>query len=203
MTTRLILVRHGVTEWNREYRFQGQTDIKLSREGREQALALQKRLLREKLDFIYSSDLCRAWETAEIIAEPHGKQVQFVPGMRELNFGVWEGLTYGEIERGYPELVKIWRESPHLLTLPQGESFEILRDRSVGAIETLLKTHPGNTIAVVTHGGTIAASICGLLGEPLSHMWNYKQQNTAVNILTQSSQGIKLDIFNDISHLKS
>lgn len=201
MTSRLIIIRHGMTYWNNESRYQGHTDIELNPEGIDQALALQHRLAGTKLEAIYSSDLSRAYKTAEIIAQPHGLKVSIAPGLKEINFGAWEGLTYQDLLRDYPEQLKVWLEKPHDLNVPQGETFPQVRDRAVAEVHKILQQHQIGNVAIVTHGGTIAALICGLLGEPLSCMWQYKQKNTAVNVLRKQGDSYELELFNDISHL--
>lgn len=203
MAIRLILVRHGITYWNYESRYQGHTDIELHPEGIKQACALQKKFAVEKLDAIYSSDLKRAVQTASIIAEPHDLKIKTVPALREINFGEWEGLTYYDIEKKYPKLLKVWLETPHLLEIPQGESFEILRDRAVAGVKKILASQQKGTIAIVTHGGTIAALVCGLLNEPLANMWHYKQKNTAVTILAIREGQVTIESLNDVSHLSA
>jgi len=131
MSNSLILIRHGLTIWNHEFRYQGHTDIELSEEGVKQAQALQKRLAGEKLDAIYSSDLSRAVQTASIIAKPHRLELITDSRLREVNFGVWEGLNFKEIESRYPDLLKTWLEAPHNLEIPQGETFMAMHDRAL------------------------------------------------------------------------
>lgn len=203
MSTRLIFVRHGVTEWNHLHRYQGHTDINLSEEGIQQALLLQKRMTREKIDTVISSDLSRSYQTAQIIAEPHGLKVQIYPALKEINFGLWEGLTYQQIEKDYPDLLKIWLERPHELLIPKGESFNNVKDRSVECIKEILKSKVGDTILTVTHGGTLAALICGLLDQPLLRMWDYRHKNTAITEIEAYNGKFRLTTVNDTSHLDS
>lgn len=202
MTTRLILVRHGMTEWNNEFRYQGHADINLNEEGFRQAEALREKLAGEKLAAVYSSDLSRAYNTAVVIVAPHGLPVQVCPDLREINFGAWEGLTYYDIEKNYPEQLKIWRQTPHLLQVPEGETFPLIRDKACACAEKIIAKHMDETVLIVTHGGTIAAMICGLLGQPLEKMWEYKQKNTAVNVLRWEEGRFRLDVLNDVSHLQ-
>lgn len=201
MTSKLIILRHGMTYWNNESRYQGHTDIELNPQGIAQAHAVRERLAGTKLEAIYSSDLSRAFKTAEIIAQPHGLKVSVAPGLKEINFGVWEGLTYTDLLRDYPEQLQVWLERPHDLNVPQGETFLQVRDRAVAEVQRIIHEHPTGTVVIVTHGGTIAALICGLLGQPLSCMWQYKQKNTALNILSKQGDRFELEVFNDISHL--
>lgn len=202
MSTRLFLIRHGLTIWNHEFRYQGHTDIELSPEGRIQAQALRQRMKKEKLTAIFSSDMIRAIETAKIIGEPHQLEIQINPLFKEIKFGVWEGLTYQDLEKHYPEQLKVWTETPHLLQIQGGETFADLRNRAVRGLHEVLALYPTGNIAIVSHGGTIAALICGLLQEPLSKMWQYKQKNAAINILQIKEGKVTIEILNDISHLQ-
>jgi len=202
MSNRLILIRHGLTIWNHEFRYQGHTDIELSEEGVKQAQALQKRLAGEKLDAIYSSDLSRAVQTASIIAKPHRLELITDSRLREVNFGVWEGLNFKEIESRYPDLLKTWLEAPHNLEIPQGETFMAMHDRALTCIREIIAVKPSGTTAVVAHGGTIAALLCGLMNQPLTCMWNYKQKNAALNVLTVDKKGVTAEVINDVRHLQ-
>lgn len=202
MSRRIYLIRHGLTIWNNEKRYQGHTDVKLSKEGIEQALAVQRRLASVKFEAVFSSDLSRAYETAKIVAEPHGLEVNVTPGIKEMNFGVWEGLTFPDLERKYPDLVKIWMERPQDLFIPQGESFLIVRERAQKTIANILKEYPLGNLAIVSHGGTIAAVLTGLLGLPVEKMWTFRQKNAAINILLQRGERFILESYNDTCHLQ-
>ena len=183
MVQKIFLVRHGLTMWNNERRYQGHTDTKLSPEGIEQAVLLQKRMQHENLSAVYSSDLQRAYETARIIAQPHNLEVEVCPDLREINFGVWEGLTYNDIEINYPDLLKLWLETPHLLNIPKGESFLLVKERAIKSIKGIIKSNHKEDVLIVTHGGTIAALICAIKEKSLKEMWQYKQSNTSVTTL--------------------
>lgn len=201
MENKLIIVRHGKTYWNHERRYQGHTDIRLNNEGIKQANDLMRRLTNEKITAIYSSDLIRAQETAEIIAQPHGLKVQTKEALREMNFGVWEGLTFQEIEKKYPKECEAWILKPHELLIPQGESFFMVRDRVLKETQKILKQHEKGNIILVAHGGVNAALICALLDKPLSVMWDYMQKNTAISTFVRKDGKMSLEVFNDYSHL--
>jgi broad specificity phosphatase PhoE len=142
MTT-LLLARHGETDWNRELRIQGSSDVALNDLGREQARALAQELADVELDAIYASDLARARATAEAVAETHGLEVRVDPRLRERSFGSWEGLTREDIA-AFPE------GSRH-----DGESDEEVRARVLEAVEEIARAHPGEQVLVVSHGGAL------------------------------------------------
>jgi len=145
--TELLLVRHGETDWNREHRVQGHTDVPLNAVGRAQAEALAESLADALLAGVYSSDLARARQTAEIVSRHQGLAVVLEPGLREKNFGSWEGLTDVEIADRFPESVRgRWGD---------GESTEDVAARVLPAIERIRARHPGESVLVVSHGGPI------------------------------------------------
>jgi len=146
--TRLLLVRHGETDWNAEGRLQGHTDRPLSDYGRRQARALAEELADEPLDALYASDLARARETAEIVGARLGLPVVLEPDLREKNWGTWEGLT--PTERAEVEFV--------------GESTEQHEERTLGALRRIAERHPGGRILVVTHGGSVRRAQTAALG---------------------------------------
>ena len=150
MTT-LILARHGETYWNRDGSFQGHADPPLNARGREQARALADRLADEPLVAIYSSDLRRAHETAEIVAERKALSVIVEPQLRERDVGHWSGLTLAEIEERFPDQIRLWREG----TISAGESRESLTERVVAAAQRIVAAHPEGHVLVVTHGGAL------------------------------------------------
>jgi broad specificity phosphatase PhoE len=151
--TELLLVRHGETAWNAEQRFQGHADPPLNDVGREQARALADELAAEQLDAIYTSDLRRASETAEIVAARLGIEVIRRRELREIDVGDWQGLTWEEIEEQYPDGRSRWEEHGH--GWEGGETYEQLRERVVAALWEIAASHPGGRVLVVGHGGTI------------------------------------------------
>jgi glucosyl-3-phosphoglycerate phosphatase len=151
--TTLLLVRHGETDWNREGRWQGGSDTQLNALGREQAAALAE-TLDGTIDAIYSSDLWRARETAEILAAKLGLEVQLDERLRERSFGSWEGFTTPEIEERFAEAHRLWRlgEGPGS---EDAEPFETFSDRIAAFLDELLERHPDEEVLVVSHGGSI------------------------------------------------
>jgi alpha-ribazole phosphatase len=204
METNIYLIRHGQTVWNADRRFQGQSDVALDESGVAQARLLRERMREVPVDFIVSSDLIRARQTAEILAEPHGLEVVEDPALREIHFGIWEGLPIDEIRRRDPELFETWRGSPGALRVPEAETFQEVQDRAAAAFERWAALYSGKTLVLVSHGGVISALLCRILNEPIQRMWDYKLENTSVSYVTyHSSTGYRIQFVNDNSHLVS
>ena len=162
-TTRILLARHGETEWNRLGRWQGHADPPLNDTGRQQAETLAAQLDDDGISSVYSSDLRRASETAGIVAERLGLPVTEDPALREIDVGSWSGLTREEVRERYPEGFARWLAGDigH-----DGETREQLEDRVVGAVERIAQAHPDEHVLVVTHGGAIRALRRHAAGDP-------------------------------------
>jgi alpha-ribazole phosphatase len=152
VTTKVFLVRHGATDWNKEKRAQGHADIDLNAEGHKQASAVADELSHQTLVAVYSSDLKRARDTAQAIASAHGLQVTIDKDLREIDQGEWEGLTTDEIRSRWPDL---WGPNRHYNARPGGESPHQVKERAMRALTKAVNAHPDESIAVVSHGGTI------------------------------------------------
>ncbi len=204
MGCRVYLVRHGETVWNKNARFQGRADIPLSPRGVEQARALSKRLERQDIAAFYSSSLLRARETAGIIAAPHNKPVYVVPGLEEIDFGEWEGLTFKEIRERYKEQSLAWWDKPLENRIPGGETLAELVERSTGALKGIVEKHPDENVAVVAHGGVIRSIVGVVIGLDLNNYWRLRQDNASLTIIEFFSwEKAVLMLLNDISHLGS
>jgi alpha-ribazole phosphatase/probable phosphoglycerate mutase len=199
---RIFLIRHGETLWNHARKYQGHADIALSERGLKQAEALARRLEHEDFAAFFASDLRRAWDTAEIIARPHGGKVDALPALREINFGEWEGLTRDEIKARFPEISEQWWKAPYSTRLPGGEMLAEVSTRASAAIEDIALGHPDAQVVVVAHGGSIRASIGHYLKMDLNQYWRLRQDNAALNILELYGTGrAQLILFNDCCHL--
>ena len=154
--TKILLARHGETDWNRENRFQGHADPPLNALGRAQARELAERLAAEPIAAIFASPLQRARETAEIVAGPVGLAVELVEALREVDVGSWSGLTRDEIAERFPDGYGRWLEYEH--GWDDGESYEDLGERVVPALLAIAERYDGRLILVVTHGGPIRAA---------------------------------------------
>ena len=154
--TELLLVRHGETDWNRERRFQGHADPPLNETGREQARALAEQLAGDAIAAVYTSDLRRARETAEIVAAKLDAEIVALRELREIDVGSWQGLSWPEIEEQDPDGVERWRRDGH--GWHGGETYEELGARIVAALSGIVARHPGERVVVVGHGGTVRAT---------------------------------------------
>ena len=199
--TRIILVRHGQTIWNLELKYQGHADIELSSAGVEQASQVADRLARISPAAVYSSDLSRAFQTAEIIAAKYGLPVNKMPDLREINFGEWEGKNYESINSQWPALMGKLFTHPDEIEIPGGETFQSLQSRTMKAVDQLAGRHAEETVLVVSHGAAIRAILCSILHMPLKYIWNIKQDNTAVNIIEIYPKRAIVSLVNDTNHL--
>lgn len=154
---KIILLRHGQTEWNALQKYQGHTDIALNDFGRQQAGRVARFLQEnETVEAIYCSDLCRGRETAEIIARQLELPVEVDSRLREICFGYWEGLTFTEVYEQYPREFDDWFNNTSQVKVPGGESFDQLLDRALPALAEIAARHSG-TVLIVSHGGLIKA----------------------------------------------
>ena len=199
--TKLILVRHGQTLWNKELKYQGHSDIILDDDGLRQAALVAGRLKGEKIDAVYSSDLKRAFATAEAIANYHSLPVFVMPGLREMKFGEWEGFTFKFIYERWPEEMDKLFVNAREARVPGGETFDEVKIRAAAAVDELVAKHPEQTVVAVCHGGTIRTIICNVLGIDLNRVWDIKQDNTAVNIIEFYPERAIISLLNDTHHL--
>jgi glucosyl-3-phosphoglycerate phosphatase len=160
--TRLLIVRHGETDWNREGRWQGHAGPGLNELGRRQAAAVAARLAHDAPAVLVSSDLARATETAAVIGERTGLDVRLDPRFREVDVGEWSSLSRAEVGTRYPDAYRQW-ELGRNAGYPGGESFEELQERCRAALDSLLESEAGRTIVLVAHGGSIRAMIGSVL----------------------------------------
>lgn len=200
--SRLLLVRHGNTKGNSAERFWGQTDVELSADGIRQAERLADRLAGEKIDAIYSSGLCRASATAEIIASRHHLEFTTCSELLEINFGKVEGMSFSEISQRYPQLVKAWPTRDPSFRFPEGESITDLDRRVVKFLSRLDKHTPQDTVLIVAHSGVLRLLLCHLLKIDIWHWRQLRTDLASLSIVETSSRGAILNLLNDISHLR-
>jgi alpha-ribazole phosphatase len=183
MGIRLILVRHGETDWNIQQRYQGHTDIELNETGINQAKKLAQELKQEHLDAIYTSDLNRAVQTATIIAEGRKIPVHKIRGLRECSFGIWEGKTFKEMEQKFPEEVARIKGDPVKQIRAGGESRDQLCVRVEQAIQKIIDQHQDQTVLIVAHGGALAVAMEYITGEGLIARSKYWLENAGYHIV--------------------
>ncbi len=198
---KIYLIRHGQTDWNAERKIQGSTDIVLNEAGRHQAAALAKGMERRPVAQIFSSPLKRALETAQAIGRTQKVKVQTLEGLKEVNFGVWEGLTLDEIEKTYPKENRQWLKDPTSITPPKGETREELKKRSAQAVQWILD-HMEGDVAVVAHGAIMAYLIEYLMRKEPDHK-AIIVKNASITTLEYDpdSERMVLAEENDVSHL--
>jgi broad specificity phosphatase PhoE len=200
--TRLLLIRHGETQWNADQRVQGHLDVPLSAQGVEQSRRLAAWLADEPLDAVYTSDLQRAHVTAEVVTaarRPVWPDARF----REARFGGFEGLTAAECAASFPEEYAAWRADAVRNRPPGGETLEDLRDRCMEALREHLPKHPRQTVAVFAHGGPIRAMVCGVLGFSLEIYPKLRVENTSIARILFTERGPILAALNETGHLKA
>jgi probable phosphoglycerate mutase len=200
--TRILAIRHGETAWNVDTRIQGQLDIPLNDTGRWQAHRLALAVAEEGLDAIYSSDLLRALETAQAVASGSGCRIVTDTGLRERGFGEFEGLTFREIEARWPDQSLRWRQRDPEFGPPGGEVLRDFYDRSVAAVTRLAAAHPGQTIAVVAHGGVMDCLYRAATRLALDSPRSWQLGNASINRLLHSPQGFTLIGWSDTYHLE-
>jgi alpha-ribazole phosphatase len=198
---KLLLVRHGQTDWNLAGRFQGQSDTRLNRTGQRQAAAVSQVLRLEAIQAVYASDLQRARETARCIAAGLRLTVQLEPRLREMAFGQWEGLTYAEIQQRQPEALVAWQKAPQRRAPPHGETLAQVADRVRQALKKMVKAHTEETIVLVAHGGPLRILLCLALGLPPQAYWQFAMQPGSLSELHMYDEGAILTRLNDTHHL--
>jgi probable phosphoglycerate mutase len=200
--TRVIVVRHGQTEWNVQARIQGQGDSDLTKEGRAQARSIAQRLAREPFDVLVSSDLGRASATAQAIADRCAKPVVLDSRLRERCFGVGEGMTYEEVDRAYPGAFARIRNVDPDFVIPGGESRRQFHDRVVAAMDSLADAHAGRAIVVVTHGGVLATFFRHVHAIPLDVAHPIAITNASYNVLLHEGGRWNVQTWSDNAHLQ-
>lgn len=203
--TRIILVRHGQTEWNRVERFRGRADVSLNEAGLAQAEATGQRIASEWPPVaVYSSPLSRAVKTAEAIAKHFHLDVQIHQGLADIDYGQWQGLTPDQVKERWPALYDAWYKTPHLAIIPGGETLDDLRARGMAAVETLAARHPEQTFVLVGHTVINRIILLGVLGLHNDRFWKVKQDTCAINVFEfdAQTQDYVMASLNDTCHLK-
>ena len=200
--TRIVAIRHGETAWNAEQRMQGHIDIELNARGREQARRLGLALEGEIFDAVYASDLQRALVTAQAFALPAGVRVRTESGLRERAFGIFEGHSYSEIEQRWPEAALHWRRRTPDVAPEGGETLVDFQARCIEVATRLAAAHPGESIALVAHGGVLDILYRAATRAGLEAQRTWELGNASINRLLYSPEGFSLVGWNDSRHLE-
>lgn len=205
--TELLLIRHGETAWNAERRLQGHLDIALNAEGERQAAALARALASESLDAIFSSDLQRAWQTAQAVAAPRGMTVTVDPGLRERCFGAFEGLLYDDIQARFPEAHAAWKARMPSVRYPAGqhvaETLDEFFARVADALSRLLQDRAYRKVALVTHGGVLDCIYRIANQLDIAQPRDFDVFNASVNRVQWTSSGMRVLQWADVAHLST
>jgi broad specificity phosphatase PhoE len=201
---RLILIRHGETEWNAALRYQGHAAIPLNDRGRLQARKAGERLARYGATALYASDIVRATETAAIVGEVLGLIPRPMPDLREIDVGQWEGLTPEELYRRFPDHMKEFDRDPARTVRLGGESYAQLQERARRALDAIHAAHhiADELVLAVSHGGTIRALLCHVIGLDLANFGRLWLDNGSLTELRHTTRGWRLVRLNDVAHLE-
>ena len=199
--TRVILIRHGETEWNVGEVFRGRRDIALNKIGIRQAELLGDYLAHLRLEAVYSSPLKRALITAKCVAKHHGLDVRVTYGLVDFDYGEWEGLTHLEVKERYSGLYDRWLKEPHLVKMPDGESLDEVRERATDVLRRAVSEHNG-MVVLVSHRVVNKDLICSMLGLDNSHFWDIRQDLGGITVFDYEDGRYTLIQHNDTCHLR-
>lgn len=201
---RILLLRHGETDYNLTHRFQGRIDIPLNKEGKNQAQSLALALKDEPLTAVYSSPLIRAMETARSIKAFHPSTPLFEEeGLIEMDLGEFDGMQVGDWISQHQEFYKTWRTTPSRLKMPGGESLGEVQIRAMDTLERITKPYTlESTVLFCSHNFVNRTIICHALGLPLDRFRDFQQDAAALNVLYKREGQLLAEVVNDVSHLK-
>ena len=202
LPTRICLVRHGETEWNAARRIQGQMDIGLNETGHRQALAAGRWLKQAGIVALYSSDLRRAWATAQAIGAEIGLQPRPVPEMRERRYGVFEGLTYDEAKAVHPAGYAAFEGRNADYDFENGESLKAMFARVTDKLKEIAAGHSGQNVAVVLHGGVLDIINRFVRGNPLEMPRDFLIPNAGINWISTVDGKWQLETWGETAHLE-
>ncbi|MFT7626170.1 MAG: broad specificity phosphatase PhoE [Myxococcota bacterium] len=201
--TRLTLLRHGTTKANQDGLFLGQTDVPLNDHGRLEARALGARMASAGVDVLISSDLIRARDTAQQVAEATGLEVTLDPRFREMHLGDFEEVPAKQVHREHPELIARWISDPGSVRMPgaEAESLGEVQQRAVAGIEAHVAANPGKHLVVVSHTFTLLMVMCWATGLDLSAFRRFHVDRASITRIEWRKFGPTLRGFNDTAHL--
>ncbi len=199
---KLILVRHGKTDWNEVGKCQGISDVPLNSRGVEQAEKVALSLKDEKIGRIYSSRLSRAKTTAEKIAAYHSIEVSTRDDLREMNQGIFEGLDFSLIREKYSDILQHWRSDPETLQIPGGETLASVRKRALTAIDEIIDGDQTEITVVVSHNLVIGLLLCSFAGRNLKRFRDYIVDEASKSVVEMRGEEFYILSVNDTRHLK-
>lgn len=212
MVTNIYLIRHGQTVDSDEKKYKGHIDVPLSAEGIDQISSLAAYLSKmirsgagpdhtaNELDSIYCSDLSRAVKSAGIIAEPFGLKPAIDARLKERSFGKWEGMTFSEIQKEFPDEFDAWVKNPMKNSPPGGESTEDVIVRVMPVFNEIVRNHENRHVAIVSHGGVNRVILCTILGIPLEHIFRVEQEFAGLNIISFYDEKPVMKMMNFTAH---
>ena len=168
----LHLIRHGQTNWNEERRAQGQSDSKLTKIGKEQAIALGKKIKQIKFDKIFCSSSLRTRQTAELVFPKTELKIEYLDSLREIFLGPWEGKLYKDIEVENPESHNHFWKEPHLFKLTGAENFYQLQKRAIKVVDSIVEKFESKKVVIVSHGALIKTLLCFAERKPIKELWS-------------------------------
>ena len=197
---KFFLVRHGLTVQNQQRRYCGVTDVSLSEQGFRQAQLVDQILRPEYFTLIFTSPLKRCLATAEAICKSHDICPTPLAGVSEIDFGLWEGLTFEEIQTAYPDQLNRWCENPDRFTFPNGESVCDFRKRVLASLEMILEGK--GDVLIVAHGGSLRIIICHLCGWPMESLHSFELDPASLTILEYYENSAVVRVLNETCYLK-
>ncbi len=201
MSTNILLVRHGQTEWNQVVRFRGRTDLDLNDVGQAQACALARRLEAWPIAAIYTSPLRRAHQTAEPLAQRLGLPIRPAQGLMDMDYGHWQGRTPQEVAQAELEIYRRWLEAPQQVHIPGGESLPPVQQRVMSAVQEIVAQNPNGMVLLVGHQVVNKVLICTLLGLSLASFWRIEQDTACLNHFRHHDGLYDILLLNDTCHL--
>jgi broad specificity phosphatase PhoE len=199
--TKIMLIRHGETTWNKEEIFRGRANVELNETGLKQAQLLAEYLADEKISAIYSSPLKRALTTAEEISSYHDIKVNIASELNDFDYGQWQGLSHELVREKFKTLYDGWCKSPHLVKIPAGESLSDVRNRALSLVNKVIIGYKG-VVVFVSHRVINKVLICALLGLDNSHFWDIRMDTCGITTFTHENGRFVLARHNDTSFLK-
>ena len=203
MTTRILLMRHGETAWNRSKVFRGLHDIPLNDTGRAQAMQLGAALATYKIHAAYTSPLSRAVETAKLALNDHDLVAQECAGLADFDYGAWTGLEERVVAQRWPHEFAVWQTAPRLAQIPGGDTLQAVYDRAFATLERISAAHAEQTVALFAHRVVNKLLVLACLTLGVERFAFVRQDNSCLNELEYTSTGYVLVRLNDTSHLRT